>query len=151
MTWARSLHSKDSREARDQVSRFSPKLLENFTDPQDFGELPGATHVGRGGVPGVGAFLVIYLRVMGEVCEEARFQGAGCGVTIACGSVLTQLVTGKAVKELALIDARAISDALDGLPADKAYCAAIAASALQMALSSESHCNLHSEDIPSAN
>jgi hypothetical protein len=45
--------------------------------------------VGIAGTPGRGPYVALYLRLAGDVISEAQFQTHGCGVSIACGSMLT--------------------------------------------------------------
>ena len=51
------------------------------------------------GTHGRGPYVSLYLRVTGDVISEARFQTHGCGVSIACGSMLTEMITNHAAGE----------------------------------------------------
>jgi nitrogen fixation NifU-like protein len=48
--------------------------------------------VGKGSLDGYPPFLTLYLRLEGNRVVDAAFEAEGCGVTIACGSALTELV-----------------------------------------------------------
>ncbi len=116
------------------MSRFSETLLEHCQSPRHRGPLADATVTGSGSLQGTPPFVAVALRVARGRIMRANFEASGCGVTIACGSVLTELVEGLLVDECRQIDADRIAAALDGLPPDKRYCAWVAAEALRDAL-----------------
>jgi NifU-like protein involved in Fe-S cluster formation len=90
--------------------------------------------VGRGSLGGYPPNVTLYLRIEGDCIEDATFEAAGCGVTIACGSMLTELVRGRSLVECRQITADELWQALDGAPMGKEYCADVAISALRDAL-----------------
>jgi nitrogen fixation NifU-like protein len=116
------------------MPKFSPKLMEHFLAPRNQGRLESADRTGISGVPHQGPFLRLELRLHEGVIAEARFQAHGCGPAIACGSVLTELITGRRIEEALGLDPRSIIEALDGLPDDKLHCAEAAIAALRDAL-----------------
>jgi NifU-like protein involved in Fe-S cluster formation len=67
--------------------------------------------------------------------RRAAYEAAGCGVTIACCSMLTELVAGRTVAECLTITTGQVEAALDGLPFEKRFCAGLVIEALQRALS----------------
>lgn len=77
------------------MSRFSAELMEHFQAPCDKGRMTAPDVVGVAGIPGQGRFLVLYQRLQDGRIAHASFESNGCGVTIACGSVLTELVVGR--------------------------------------------------------
>ncbi len=96
-------------------------------------EIPDLT--GYAGTPGRGAFLVLYLKLQGERVAEAKYQTYGCGPTIAAGSMLTELITGRTVAECRDLTVEKLIEALDGVPPDKLHCPGLAIAALRDALS----------------
>ena len=81
------------------MARYSPTVMEHFSEPRNFGRMEGADFVGVAGVPGQGRYLVIYMKLESRRIAEATFHCHGCGATIACGSMLTEMMTGKLAKE----------------------------------------------------
>ncbi len=73
----------------------------------------------------------IYLKLKENRVAEAGFTTFGCGASIACGSVLTEMILHHTIHECQQIEFKMILDALDGLPADKEFCAEIALNALR--------------------
>ena len=116
------------------MSRYSDVVREHGTNPRNVGEIPGAP-VGHAGTPGQGPFVCLWLRVEGDTVTDARFKTYGCPSAIASGSVLTEMVKGRAVDGCAAIDAGQLLDALGGLPLGKGPCADLAVAALHDALS----------------
>lgn len=117
------------------MSRFSAALMDHFQAPRNQRRLSAADLVGTSGVPGQGRFLTLFLQLSESRVTLATFECHGCGVTIACGSVLTELVEGRTLEECAVLTANDVIDALDGIPADKQDRAGFALIALQAALS----------------
>jgi nitrogen fixation NifU-like protein len=116
------------------MGKYSETLMDHFTSPRNSGPMPDPDVVGRAGTPGQGAFMILYLHLAGEVVTEARFQTVGCGVSIASGSVLTELIQGREIPECLDLAATDVIAALDGVPPNKAHGPALAISALRDAL-----------------
>jgi nitrogen fixation NifU-like protein len=111
--------------------------MEHFSEPRNFGRMEGADFVGVAGLPGQGRYLVIYMKLESRRIAEATFHCHGCGATIACGSMLTEMITGKVVDECRELTAGNLIAALGGLPPDKKHCAGFAVQALKNALAME--------------
>jgi len=118
------------------MSRYSAKLLEHFHAPRNGGALKDAHAIGHGSLNGRPPRSQIYLQFYDDQVCRAAFTTFGCGVSIACCSVLTEMVIGKSVTVCQQITSADVKNALDGVPADKDYCAAIAVEALHDALKS---------------
>ena len=76
----------------------------------------------------------MFLRVQDSRIEVAAFMTDGCGPTVACGSMLTQMAQGKSLEEAAAIEAADVIIALDGLPPEHLHCATLAVNTLQEAI-----------------
>ena len=113
---------------------YSEKVRKHFQNPQNTGALEDATHVGREGQPGVGNYLVMYLKVEGGRIAKATFQTYGCVGAIACGSELTEMLIGRSPEEALTITPEALLKSLGGLPLGKEHCAGLAIGALRNAL-----------------
>jgi NifU-like protein involved in Fe-S cluster formation len=121
------------------MSRFSDTLMEHFQSPASRGAMECPDLLGRGSLGGYPPFVTVYLRVDGNRIAHASFEAEGCGVTIACGSILTELVRGRTFDECASITAQHIAYALDGIPVGKESCAEVTISALRDAIRTASH------------
>jgi len=112
---------------------FSKRVVDHFLNPRNVGEFRAADGLGRTSIP-CGDSMQICLRVSNDRILEARFMTDGCGPVIACGSMATDLVKGKTVKEAMALVEDDIMIGLDGLPDSETHCATLAVSALKQAL-----------------
>ena len=82
------------------MARFSETLMEHFNAPRNTGVIEQPDRVGAAGSPGRGPFMVLSLRVRDGVIADARYQTHGCGVTIAAGSMLTEMILNRSLEGL---------------------------------------------------
>jgi nitrogen fixation NifU-like protein len=75
-------------------------ILDHTKKPRNFGELPGADHRAEGHNPLCGDRTTVFLRMDGEKVAEVRFQGAGCSISTASASMMTESVKGKTRDEV---------------------------------------------------
>lgn len=116
------------------MSRFSDSLMEHYQDPTNRGAMACPDSIGRGSLGGYPPFVTFYLRSEKDRGADATFEAEGCGVTIACASMLTVLVTGRSLTECRQLSPQDLISALDGVPADKEHCVNVAILALRDAL-----------------
>ena len=102
----------------------NPKNVGRIEDP----DLHGLVHGWCGDT------MEIFLRVEDGTIEEAAFITDGCGATFACGSMLTQMVTGMRLDKAEWVLPKDLINALQGLPEEHEHCAGLAISTLQNAL-----------------
>jgi len=76
----------------------------------------------------------MWLRVRGDVIDRITFWTDGCGPSIACGSMATEMTTGKRVAEALKISQDEIIDRLGGLPEESRHCALLAANTVKEAI-----------------
>ena len=76
----------------------------------------------------------INLRIKDDSIEEATFFTDGCGSSVACGSVIAELATGKDLEEAAQIGGDTVLKVLGGLPEEESHCAFLAAETLMTAI-----------------
>jgi nitrogen fixation NifU-like protein len=110
---------------------FTEKVLEHFQHPKNAGELPGASARAEVSNPVCGDILQLAVIVETGVVRQARFLCRGCTASIACGSVLTEKMIGRALQE---ISAQEISSELGGLPEASFHAAQLAADAAHVML-----------------
>jgi nitrogen fixation NifU-like protein len=65
---------------------------------------------------------------------DAKFITDGCGTTIACGGMVTEMVKGKGIAEAQRITQDDVLDALGGLPEESLHCSLLAANTLKEAI-----------------
>jgi nitrogen fixation NifU-like protein len=74
-------------------------IVDHGRRPRNFGPLPEASHQAEGFNPLCGDRLTLRLKVVDGVIAEARFEGAGCAISTASASLLTEALTGRPVAE----------------------------------------------------
>lgn len=113
---------------------YSETIMEHFQNPQNRGAFENAHGAGGAGIPGAGPFMVIQISLIDSMICQAAFQCHNCGVAVAAGSVLTQWILGRTVKECSAIDSNAIISMLDGVPVHKQHFPEFAIRALRLAI-----------------
>jgi nitrogen fixation protein NifU and related proteins len=113
---------------------FSPAVIDHFQNPRNAGELPGATATADVVNPVCGDVLRLAVRIQNGAVIEARFKAQGCVTSVACASLLTEMIRGKKIEEARRITPAAISDALGGLPPATLHGAQLACDALEAVL-----------------
>jgi nitrogen fixation protein NifU and related proteins len=74
-------------------------ILEHSKAPRNYRELPAANHKAEGYNPLCGDHFTIYLDLEGGAIRDVTFQGAGCAISKASASMMTQSVKGKSKEE----------------------------------------------------
>lgn len=113
---------------------YSAKFKDHLAHPRNAGELPEANAVGDEKNPVCGDRLRLALIVKDDRIETARYLAYGCPPTLVCGSVLTELITGKTTSEAKQLTRAQLLDAVGGLPSRKHHAAALAIETLNSAL-----------------
>jgi nitrogen fixation NifU-like protein len=130
---------KFTRELQEQIMEqirqtYSPAVIDHWQNPRNFRRMEAADGYAKN--TGVcGDTMEMFLRVNDKAITECTFQTDGCGTTIVCGSVATELAAGKTLIEaLGVVSADEILKVLGGLPEDSAHCAQLATETLRRAL-----------------
>ncbi len=118
-----------------QVTEYSEKVMDHFSNPRNVGEIENASGVGTVGNAKCGDIMRMYLAIdENGIIQEAKFKTFGCGAAVATSSMATELVKGKTVQEALLVTNKAVMEALDGLPPIKVHCSLLAEEAIHAAL-----------------
>jgi NifU-like protein involved in Fe-S cluster formation len=113
---------------------YSQTLTEHLTNPRNSGELAGANAVAEETNPVCGDRLRLSLRIREKRIEAARFLAYGCPPTLACGSVLAEMIEGMTIQDAMKLTRRDVVNAIGGLPTRKQHAAALAIETLQKAV-----------------
>ncbi|NOR53117.1 MAG: iron-sulfur cluster assembly scaffold protein [Candidatus Aminicenantes bacterium] len=82
------------------MMRFSDKVIEHFSNPQNVGIIECPEGIATITNPVCGDVTEIYLRIKEGIIEDAKFKSFGCAVTIASASVFTENIKGKEISKL---------------------------------------------------
>ena len=115
---------------------YSSLFKDHLAHPRNAGELSDATVVADEKNPVCGDRLRLSLVVKNDRIETARYLAYGCPPTLVCGSVLTELITGKTTAEAKQLTRADLLNAIGGLPSRKHHAAALAIETLNAALGS---------------
>ena len=114
---------------------YTEKVMENFTNPKNVGEVENANAVGQVGSPACGDIMKMSMKINDDgIIEDVKFKTYGCGAAIAKSSVATEMIKGKHVDEARKLTNQQVIDDLGGLPPAKIHCSVLAAEAIQAAL-----------------
>ena len=116
---------------------YSDKVLDHYENPRNVGVLDkDDPNVGTGmvGAPACGDVMRLQIKVSEDgVVEDAKFKTYGCGSAIASSSLVTEMVKGKTLDEVAAIKNSEIVEEL-ALPPVKIHCSVLAEDAIAAAI-----------------
>ncbi len=75
-------------------------ILDHNKRPRNFGSLPDPDASARGDNPLCGDRLELELELDGDRVSDVRFRGAGCAISTASASLMTEAVKGKSCDEI---------------------------------------------------
>ena len=81
-------------------------ILDHNRRPRNFHALPEPSHTAEGYNPLCGDRLTLYVRVQGEMITDMSFEGAGCAISKASASMMTDALKGRTVAEADALFAR---------------------------------------------
>ncbi|HLY59496.1 MAG TPA: iron-sulfur cluster assembly scaffold protein [Terriglobia bacterium] len=113
---------------------YSIQVLDHFHHPRNVGEIACASAVVEMTNPVCGDLMKLWVVVADGKISEAKFKTQGCIPAVACGSWMTETMTGKTMVELALLSAEQMEAALGGLPPASRHASALAIDALKRLL-----------------
>ena len=116
------------------MALYSETVMDHFRNPRNVGVIENADGVGEAGNPVCGDIMKIYLKIENDIIVDVKFETFGCGSAIASSSMATELIKGKTIAEALQLSNKAVTEALDGLPAHKVHCSVLAEEAIKKAL-----------------
>jgi len=109
---------------------FSSLLLDHFERPRNAGTLDLPSVSVQVENPACGDVLQLSATILQGRIAAIKFKAKGCVPAIACGSALTELVSGKMVREAHSVTSEDIIRAVGGLPPASGHAAHLATDAL---------------------
>ena len=116
------------------MALYSEKVMDHFRNPRNVGVIEDADGVGEVGNAVCGDIMKIYLKIEDGIVSDVKFETFGCGSAIASSSMATELIKGKPLSEVLKLTNKAVTEALDGLPAHKLHCSVLAEEAIRAAV-----------------
>jgi nitrogen fixation NifU-like protein len=116
------------------MALYSEKVMDHFRNPRNVGVIENADGVGEAGNAVCGDIMKIYLKIDNDIVTDVKFETFGCGSAIASSSMATELIKGKPLEQVLQLTNKAVTEALDGLPAHKLHCSVLAEEAIRAAV-----------------
>jgi nitrogen fixation protein NifU and related proteins len=103
-------------------------ILDHYENPRHHGPMAQADVVMRGGNPGCGDIVTLYLKLAeGERIADVSFEGEGCTISQAAASMVTEKLIGKTLAEVTEMDAGALIEEMGReVVANRLKCATLA-------------------------
>ena len=79
---------------------YQATILDHNKKPRNFHELPNADHTADGHNPICGDKLRVFAIVEEDRVKDVAFQGAGCAISLASASLMTDTVKGRSLQEI---------------------------------------------------
>ena len=86
------------------MSLYRDDILDHYHHPQNFGKPERFTHSCEQGLQACGDRQIAYLMVENDLVMGAWFEGNGCAISTAATSLLTELLKGKTIDQLKLMN-----------------------------------------------
>lgn len=116
------------------MALYSDKVMDHFRNPRNLGKMENPDGVGEVGNARCGDIMRMYIQVRDDIISDVSFITFGCGSAIASSSMATEMIRGKPISEALELSNRAVTEALDGLPAHKLHCSVLAEEAVRAAV-----------------
>jgi nitrogen fixation NifU-like protein len=113
---------------------YSPQVLDHFQHPRNAGEVANPDSSVQLENPACGDVLKLTLRVADGRIAEIRFLAQGCVPTVACASMLTELLKGRTITEARQLRREELVKAIGGLPETSLHASHLAMDALNAAI-----------------
>lgn len=113
---------------------YNEKVINEFRNPQNMGEMEDANAVGTVGNATCGDIMKIYMKIEDNIIKDVSFQTFGCTAAIATSSIATSMIKGKTVDEALKLTNAEVVEKLGGLPPQKLHCSVLAEEAIKAAV-----------------
>jgi nitrogen fixation protein NifU and related proteins len=84
---------------------FIDNILDHYEHPRHRGKLEDATVTLKGGNPGCGDIIQVYLKIdENDRIADVSFEGEGCTISQAAASILSEQIIGKTLEDVKNMD-----------------------------------------------
>jgi len=111
-------------------------ILDHFEHPRHKGRMPDADVQLGGGNPGCGDLITLYLKIgEDQRIESVSFDGEGCTISQAGGSIIAEMVEGMTLDEVKELGSQTMMDEMgEDVVKSRVRCATLALGTLQGAV-----------------
>jgi nitrogen fixation protein NifU and related proteins len=116
--------------------KYTQKVINEFTNPENVGELSDANAVSTEGSPACGDMITYSMIIDSDtkIINDIKFLSYGCASNIATASMASKMAKGKHIDEIKKLRPKAVTEELEGLPAVKIHCSVLAINGLKSAI-----------------
>jgi nitrogen fixation NifU-like protein len=110
-------------------------ILDHYENPRHHGALENPDVVMRGGNPGCGDIVTVYLKLdENERIADVSFEGEGCTISQAAASIMTDKVLGKSLAEVTAMNHEVVVDEMGReVVSNRVRCATLALNTIKAA------------------
>jgi nitrogen fixation NifU-like protein len=111
-------------------------ILDHFQNPRNKGRIENASVQLGGGNPGCGDLITVYLNIdENDRITEAKFEGEGCTISQAGGSIITEMIEGMTLDEVKALGTDTIKEEMgEDTVKSRVRCATLALGTAQAAV-----------------
>ncbi|MUM19265.1 iron-sulfur cluster assembly scaffold protein [Mycobacterium sp. CBMA271] len=109
------------------MPRFSPTVVDHFTNPRNSGRLAQADVTAFIGNPVCGDQILLTAKIRDDAVSQMGFEAYGCSASLAVASILTERLVGLPVEAIATVEATQIADWSGGFSPEQQHVAALGA------------------------
>jgi nitrogen fixation NifU-like protein len=117
---------------------YTERVMAEFRNPKNMGEIKDADGIGKVGNPMCGDIMECYIKIEKrgnkEIIKDIKIKTFGCVAAISTASVMTQMVKGKDIGYALKLTKANIAKVLGGLPPHKLHCSVLSLEALRKAI-----------------
>jgi len=118
---------------------YTPTILDHCANPRNFGTLDpySVSHEDENSL--CGDRIRVDLRISGDAIDAIRFSGTGCAISIAASSILSEIVDGRHLSDIATLTADDLLAELGiTLTSSRLACALLGLNVIHAAIASHS-------------
>ena len=124
---------QDELRAMLSASGYAAPAIEYYIEKKHMGEIAGADHVSE--LTGTcGDTMAIYLKLDGDVIQDAKYQVMGCAGAVSSAMAVVDLIKGKTLDEARKICDGDVFGLIEDIPAKKHHCVQLSVKTLQQAM-----------------
>ena len=83
----------------DFIELYQQLILDHYKKPRNFHKMEAANRVADGHNPLCGDHFTVYLKLENGIVQDISFEGAGCAISTASASLMTEAIKGKTETE----------------------------------------------------
>ena len=114
---------------------YTPRILDHHANPRNYGTLDTFDYSHEAENSLCGDRIRIDVRLDGDIISQIRFSGAGCAISQAAASMLTELVAGNNIARIKAFESDdLLSELAVPLTSSRLQCALLGLQVLQMSI-----------------